>query len=155
MINLIVATDINGGIGKDNKLLWHIPKDLKRFKSLTTGKTVVMGRKTFESLPFKNGLPNRNNIVLTRGEYQDNGNVKYINDINKILEMKDDIFIIGGAEIYKQFLPYCDKLYLTKVFAEFEADTFFHFNKDDFNIVNYNYKYTENGYIFQFITYIK
>ena len=125
-ISMIVAVDSNGGIGKDNKLLWHIPGDLKRFKEITTGKTVVMGRKTFESLPFKNGLPNRKNICLTRTPKDSIENVTYINDINIILNnSEEEIFIIGGAEIYKLFMPYCNKLYLTQVFTKTDCRYFF------------------------------
>lgn len=152
-INMIVAVDSNGGIGKDNKLLWHIPGDLKRFKEITTGKTVVMGRKTFESLPFKNGLPNRKNIVLTRTPKESTENVTYINDINIVLNdnSKEEIFIIGGAEIYKLFMPYCNKLYLTQVFTETDADTFFEIEPGDFRVINASKIFKENGYEYQFI----
>lgn len=152
-INMIVAVDSNGGIGKDNKLLWHIPGDLKRFKEITTGKTVVMGRKTFESLPFKNGLPNRKNIVLTRTPKESTENVTYINDINIVLNdnSKEEIFIIGGAEIYKLFMPYCNKLYLTQVFTETDADTFFETDPGDFRVINASKIFKENGYEYQFI----
>lgn len=152
-INMIVAVDSNGGIGKDNKLLWHIPGDLKRFKEITTGKTVVMGRKTFESLPFKDGLPNRKNIVLSRTPKESTENVTYINDINIILnnDSEEEIFIIGGAEIYKIFMPYCNKLYLTQVFAETDADTFFEVEPGAFRVTNASKIFKENGYEYQFI----
>lgn len=148
-ISMIVAVDSNGGIGKDNKLLWHIPGDLKRFKEITTGKTVVMGRKTFESLPFKNGLPNRKNVVLTRTPKDSIENVTYINII--LNNSEEEIFIIGGAEIYKLFMPYCNKLYLTQVFTKTDADTFFEVESGVFKVINASKIFKENGYEYQFV----
>lgn len=155
-INMIVAVDSNGGIGKDNKLLWHIPGDLKRFKEITIGKTVVMGRKTFESLPFKDGLPNRKNIVLTRTPKESTENVVYVNDIADIINMNDDeIFIIGGAEIYKQFMPHCKKIYLTQVFTNTDADTFFEMSEYDFELIESSNLHKENGFIYEFLVFEK
>ena len=129
MLSLIVAIAENNVIGKDNKLIWHISEDLKRFKSITSGNTMLMGRKTFESLPGI--LPNRKHIIVTRDDKYtvDSDKVSIINDLNsfiKIHEKSDEeIFVIGGAEIYKQVLPHCNKLYLTKVHKSFEGDTYF------------------------------
>lgn len=129
MISIIVATAENNVIGGDNKLLWHISEDLKRFKSITMGKTLVMGRKTFESLPGV--LPGRKHIVITRDKEfnPQHEQVEVIHSIDEIINKYRDnsveVLIIGGGEIYKQLLPYTDKLYLTKVFKSFEGDTLF------------------------------
>ncbi|MCD2502782.1 dihydrofolate reductase [Clostridium sp. NSJ-145] len=129
MISLIVAIAQNNVIGGDNKLLWHISDDLKRFKKITSGNTIVMGRKTFESLPGV--LPNRKHIILTRDKNYtvDNPSVEVIHNINDIINnFKNspvEVFIIGGGEIYNQFINSVDKIYLTKVFKNFEGDTTF------------------------------
>ncbi|MFH2143453.1 MAG: dihydrofolate reductase [Bacteroidota bacterium] len=126
-ISIIVAIAENNAIGKNNDLLCHLPEDLKRFKQLTTGNVIVMGKKTYESLP-KRPLPNRTNIVITdnpNDNFKDCTMAFSIEDaISKMSDEKEN-FIIGGGSIYKQFLQYADKLYLTKIIANFEADTFF------------------------------
>ena len=122
MINIIVAYDKNLAIGKDNTLVWRQSADLKRFKELTTGNTVVMGRKTFDSIGKP--LPNRRNIVLTRQDIQIEG-VEIIKSIEEIKNIKEDIFIIGGGEIYKSCLIFADRIYATLLDAEIEADTWF------------------------------
>jgi dihydrofolate reductase len=127
MISIIVAIAENFAIGKNNDLLWHIPDDLKRFKQITTGHAVIMGKKTYESLPFR-PLKNRRNIVIT-----DNVNEKFegcetVYSIKEALEKCDpsaESFIIGGASVYQQFLPYTDRLYLTLVHQRFDGDVFF------------------------------
>lgn len=125
---MICACSSNGVIGKDNTLIWKVPGDLKRFKDLTTGHTVVMGRKTFESIGKP--LPNRNNVVITRNpEYKIEGCEIIHNDtaIKEIVDRskKEDIFVIGGGNVYTQFLPYTDVIELTYIDKEFEGDTFF------------------------------
>lgn len=132
MISAIVAADENYGIGYNGKLLCHIKEDLQRFKSLTTGSIVVMGRKTWDSLPNK-PLPNRTNVVITNnvdGMQMKNGVIyttlelleKCIVDISN----KHDVFIIGGGQIYKELLPYCTNIHLTKIHNAFEnVDTYF------------------------------
>jgi dihydrofolate reductase len=122
MINIIVAYDKNLAIGKDNTLVWRQSADLKRFKELTTGHTVVMGRKTYESIGKP--LPNRRNIVITRQDIKIDG-VEIINSIEDIKNIKEDIFIIGGGEIYKNCLIFADRIYATLLDAEIEADTWF------------------------------
>ena len=126
-LSIIVAIAENHGIGKDNRLLWHIPDDLKRFKKLTTGHAVVMGKKTFESLPLR-PLPNRTNIVLTDdpSEQIEGCVMAYsIEDaVSKCPENKES-FIIGGGTVYRQFLPLADRLYITLVHKPYDADTFF------------------------------
>ena len=125
-ISIIVAIAKNHAIGKDNQLLWHIPADLKRFKLLTTGHTIVMGKRTFESLPIR-PLPNRRSIVITdiAGEKIEGCTMAF--SIAEAIEKMDDDkenFIIGGGSVYRQFLPIADQLYLTIVQKDFDADTF-------------------------------
>ncbi|MCC8146073.1 MAG: dihydrofolate reductase [Bacteroidales bacterium] len=128
MLSLIVAVGKNNEIGKNNRMLAHMPADLKHFKEVTSGHTVIMGRKTFESLP-KGPLPNRKNIVISRNkDLEIDGALVYSSLDYALIKVMDEeeVFIIGGAEIYKQVLPDADKLYLTKIHTEFpEADTFF------------------------------
>ncbi|NPA38063.1 MAG: dihydrofolate reductase [Chlorobi bacterium] len=127
-ISIIVAVDKNNGIGRNGDQLAYISGDLKRFKALTTGHTIVMGRKTFEALP-KGALPNRRNVVITRKkDFHPEGCDVYhsVEDVLKTLGNDDEVFIIGGGEIYKAFLPYTQKIYLTVIEHEFEGvDTFF------------------------------
>lgn len=128
MIHIIVATDKNMAIGYQNKLLFWLPNDLKRFKELTTGNTIIMGRNTFLSLP-KGALPNRRNIVLsTRKDASFPGAETYASLEEAIKACKEDekIYIIGGASVYKQALPLADVLCITEIDAEApEADTYF------------------------------
>ncbi len=126
IISIIVAMDRNRAIGKDNQLLWHISNDLKRFKAITSGHTVVMGRLTFESLP-KGPLPNRRNIVLSASKLNIHG-CEMAHSIDEVTEMsasEDEIFIIGGGNVYRQFLPLAHRLYITRIDKAFDADTFF------------------------------
>lgn len=128
MISLIVAIAQNNAIGKDNDLLWHISEDLKYFKKTTNAKTVLMGRKTWESLPFK-PLKNRRNIVVSSQKDYAISGAELFNDTEMALEAlkseKDEVFCIGGASLYKALLPKADKLYITRVYKDFEADVFF------------------------------
>lgn len=120
MISLIAAVGKNYELGKDNKLIWHFKKDMEYFKEVTTGKTVVMGRKTYESIGRP--LPNRRNIVITSRMLE---GVETVKTIDEILDIHDDIFIIGGASIYEEFIKYADKIYLTLIDKEYDADTYF------------------------------
>ena len=124
-ITMIVAVAENGAIGKDNNLLWHISGDLKRFKAITTGHSIIMGRKTYLSFP-KRPLPDRKNIILTTGDNTYEG-AFIAKNIEQALALcdSDEVFIIGGESIYRQFLPYTTKIYLTRVHRSYEADTFF------------------------------
>jgi dihydrofolate reductase len=128
IISIIVALGKNNEIGKDNQLLCHLPSDLKRFKAITSGHTVIMGRKTFESLP-KGVLPNRRNIIISRNtQLAIEGAEVYTSLDYALLRAIDEpeVFIIGGALMYEQALPIADKLYITKIHAAFpEADAFF------------------------------
>ena len=147
-VSLIAAAGLNNEIGKDNKLPWHIPDDLKNFKALTSGKVIVMGRKTWESLGCK-PLPNRHHVILTRkqgGVPDIDGVLNLKGDMGSVIEFlkkevveKDypkEIFIIGGAEIYQQAMPYADKIYLSRVEVMVEgADAFFpEIDRDEFNL---------------------
>jgi len=126
-ISIIVAIAENYAIGKDNDLLWHISKDLKRFKELTKGHYIVMGKRTYYSLPVR-PLPHRTSLIITdvAGEVIDNCLMAYsIEDAVAKMDNEDENFIIGGGSIYKQFMPLADKLYITRVHKKFEADTFF------------------------------
>ena len=129
-MNLIVAVDKNWGIGKENKLLVSIPADMKFFREMTTGKVVVMGRKTLESFP--NGLPlkNRTNIVLSKNPDYLVKEALVVHSFAALLKeleayQSEDIYVIGGDSIYRLLLPYCDVAYLTKVEHTYEADTYF------------------------------
>ena len=161
MLSIIVAVANNNVIGKDNKLIWHLPADLKRFKELTTGKTIIMGRKTFESLGRV--LPNRKHIVLTRNKewkYEDN-QVKVITKLEELereIKDKEENFVIGGASIYKMLMPYTNKMYVTKIEEEFEGDTYFpEINEKEWKIVEVEngIKDDKNPYNYKYITYIK
>ncbi len=156
-ISIIAAIAKNYAIGRNNKLLWHISEDMKRFKSLTTGHTVVMGKKTYGSLPVR-PLPNRRNVVITddMSDRFEGCIMSYsIDDAIQKLPRNEESFIIGGASIYKQFLPLADKLYLTVLDKDFKGDTFFpRYNTDE-------WKETENisrffdeklGFSYAFIT---
>lgn len=129
-MNLIVAADENWKIGKDGGLLTHLPEDMKYFRETTRGKTVVMGRKTLESFPDGKPLKNRVNIVLTRNEEYRAEGVEICHDVGHALEGlkscgEEEIFIIGGGMIYREFLPYCKKAYVTYLHRAFDADTKF------------------------------
>lgn len=127
MITMIAAIGANGELGKDNDLVWHLPDDFKRFKSLTTGHHIIMGRKTFESFPKL--LPNRKHIVITRNlDYQAPEDVVVVQGMAQALaQVKNDPqpFIIGGGEIYKLGMDYADCLEITHVDGSFDCDTFF------------------------------
>ena len=126
IVSILVAVDENNAIGKDNQLLWHLPIDLKRFKQLTSRHTVIMGRKTFDSIGKL--LPNRKNIVVTRQENLTIPGCQIAHSLAKGLDFcKNDqqVFIIGGAEIYRQAIALCDTIFLTRVYHTFEADTYF------------------------------
>ena len=127
MLSIIVAISQNNAIGKDNDLLWHISDDLKRFKALTSGHPVIMGRNTWNSLP-RRPLPKRRNIVLTHDQSFSDEGAEVAHSIVAVLDMvryEDEAFIIGGGSIYREFLPFVDKLYVTHVWHDFDADVFF------------------------------
>ena len=124
-INIVVAIASNNAIGKNNKLLWHLPKDLRHFKELTTGHTVIMGRKTFDSVGKP--LPKRRNIIVTRQNIKIEG-CEVVNSLEAALALaknETEVDIVGGAEIYKLAMPLTNTIHLTIVHQSFEADTFF------------------------------
>jgi dihydrofolate reductase len=126
-ISIIVAIAENNGIGKNNDLLWHISADLKRFKQITLNHTVIMGKNTYLSLPVR-PLKNRRNIVITDNRSDVFEGCVTVYSVDEAIErcnVNEESFIIGGASIYRQFLPHADRLYLTRVNRSFEADTFF------------------------------
>ncbi len=127
MISIIVAVSEDMGIGKGNELLWSIPEDMRRFKQLTMGKTVIMGKKTWESLHVR-PLPGRKNVVLTDipGEKIDSSVTAYsIEDALSKCEKDEEIFVIGGGSVYRQFMPVADLLYITHVHSTAPADVYF------------------------------
>lgn len=128
MLSIIVAKAKNNIIGKDNKLLWHLPEDLKRFKKLTTGHTIIMGRKTFESIGRV--LPDRKHIILSQNpDFKVNEpNVEIAHspsDLKTYIESEEESFVIGGAMIYNLLMPYVSKMYVTEIDKDFEGDAFF------------------------------
>lgn len=149
MVSIIVAKSENGVIGRDGKLPWYIPEDLKRFKKLTTGKTVIMGRKTYESLPKESKpLPDRINIVISKNKNFSAKDCIVVDSLEKAIKKSDnnkEIFIIGGGEIYKESLKYSDKIYVTEVEGNFEGDTFFPTLDSKWKEVN---KEEKGGYCF-------
>jgi dihydrofolate reductase len=125
IISIVVAISENHVIGKDNKLLWYLPNDLKHFKEITTGHTVIMGRKTYESVGKP--LPNRRNIIITRQNITIEG-CEVVSSIEAALALcshEAEVFIVGGAEIYRQSLHLTDRIYLTIVHKEFDGDSYF------------------------------
>ena len=126
MIIAIAAIGMNNELGKDNQLIWHLPNDFKRFKTLTTGHYIIMGRKTFESFPKP--LPNRTHVIITRQKNFTAENCIVVDSLKKAIAVypkEEDVYVIGGGEIYNQSIDFADKLEITKVFHSFEADTFF------------------------------
>lgn len=154
-MNLIAAVDNNWGIGHKGKLLVRIPEDQKYFKNMTTGKVVVMGRKTFESLPNKAPLAKRINIILTTDpDYAVDGAI-VTHSLSETLDVLKDydtenVFIIGGEKIYNLFLDYCDTAYITHIRANFEADAHFPRLNDDWEVL-----YSEDYIRYAFTTYTR
>ena len=155
-ISIIVAIARDGAIGRDNKLLWHLSSDLKHFKSITSGHTIIMGRKTFESIG--RALPNRRNIVISRQTDLIIEGVDVFNSLDnalKAVNSEQEVFVIGGGNIYEQTMDIASKLYLTVVDHVFEADTFFPpINKDNWELVS-SESNEEKGLNFRFENYIK
>jgi len=156
---LIAATSLNNALGKDNKIIWHLPDDFKRFKELTSGHYIIMGRKTFESFPKP--LPNRTHVVITRQEnYHPEGCI-VVNSIEEALSIcpkNEDAFLIGGAEIYELGLPFIDKIELTLINDTFVADAFFpkiDFSKWELISEEFHAKDEKHAHEFSFQTFIK
>ena len=159
-ITIIVAAAENNAIGKDNDLIWSLPNDLKRFKKLTSGHCIIMGRKTFDSFPGL--LPNRKHIVISR-----NKNISFSDEVTVVNNFEDAIretgddenpFIIGGGQIYKLAMDHGDKIELTRVHEEFKADTFFpKIDENKWRLINeeFNEKDERHQFSFTYKTYIK
>ena len=161
-MNLIAAADLNWGIGKDGGLLISLPGDMKYFKEKTSGKVVIMGRATLESLPGGKPLPNRTNIVLTTNKDFEREGCVIVHDMDELAAAckdyaPDDIMVIGGEQIYMQLIRQCDKLYITKILEEFEADKHL-MNADrmkSFELVSESDVMEEKGVQYQFLVYQK
>lgn len=160
MINIVVAKASNNVIGAKNDLIWHLPNDLKHFKNLTSGHPIIMGRKTYESLGKP--LPNRTNIVITRDSNWTTDGIVKENSLEKAidsaLKIDEDIYIIGGGNIYKQAMEFTDILYITEVHHEFDGDTYFpEIDTDDWEeIERENFKKDEkHPFAYSFVTYKK
>ena len=159
MITLIAAIAENNALGKNNQLLWHLPDDFKRFKSITSGHYIIMGRKTFESFP--NPLPNRTHVIISRQKNYQIPNCIVVNSLEDALEAcpKDEtIFIIGGGEIYNQSIAIADKIDITRVHHSFEADAFFpeiDLTKWKLTSSEFHIKDEKHTFDFTFETYIR
>lgn len=161
MLSIIIAVDKNNIIGKDNQLIWHLPEDLKRFKRLTSGHTIIMGRKTFESLGRV--LPNRKHVILYNDMEMkiENENVEILEDISMLenyIKSEEEHFLIGGATIYKLLMPYASKLYLTRIYEEFEGDVYFpEIKEEEWQEVEREkgIKNEENPFEYEYITFTK
>ena len=159
-LSLMAAMSENYVIGKAGDLPWHLPKDFKRFKEMTQGHNIIMGRKTYESLGGK-PLPKRTNIVITRQEGYEGSGIVVVKSLEEALDYvaqteDDEPFVIGGGEIYKAALPYADRIYLTIVHAEVEGDTFFpEFNQSEWEITEQEAVPADekHDYPFTFVTY--
>lgn len=160
---MIAAAAENNALGKDNKIIWHLPDDFKRFKKLTSGHAIIMGRKTFES--FDKPLPNRTHIIITRQKNyfpkNDNDQCIVVDSMEKALKATSndgDLFVIGGGEIYDLGMPFADKIELTRVHANFEADAFFpEINQSEWQLTEeeLHQKDEKHLYTFTFQTFLR
>ena len=154
----IVAVSQSWGIGKDGRLLFRLSADLRRFKALPTGHTVVMGRKTLQSLPGGKGLPNRRNLVLSRRMDYAPENAEVVTSVEALLRTAgEDAFVIGGQQVYEQLLPHCERVHVTKVLADAPADAFFPNLDEDpaWRIASVSDVLTESGISFQYVEYCR
>lgn len=157
VITMIAAAAENNALGKDNDLVWHLPDDFRRFKELTTGHHIIMGRKTFETFPKP--LPNRTHVVITRKKDYNKEGAVVVNSLEEALELaKDDEqpYIIGGGEIYSLALPKADRIELTRVHGTFEADAFFpEIDENNWKLVSSTFhpKDERHEYAFTYLTY--
>lgn len=160
-INIIVAVTNNMVIGKGNTMPWHLPSDLKNFKRVTQNSCVVMGRKCWESIPEKfRPLPNRLNVVLTRDEnFKADGAATLSNLERTITNLKnngdeDEVFVIGGAQIYKEAFPFAERLFITRILADIDGDIILEgLNMDEWELIEDTDTMTENGFNFKFEEY--
>ena len=158
-MNAIVAVDRNWAIGRNGKLLVHLPGDLKYYKEKTTGNVIIVGRKTLESFPGGRPLPNRVNVVLTTDRSYDVEGCIICHSKEEALAAvaeydAEDVFIAGGAEIYRQFMDDCEEFYVTKIDGEFEADTYFpDLDAAGFRVIWESEPHQENGISYRFMRY--
>ena len=161
-VSIIVAVSKNHVIGKDNKLAWNLPDDMNYFSNITKGHSVIMGRKNWESIPEKyRPLPKRKNIVITRNKNYKAENSEIVGSINEAINISrknsdEEIFIIGGGEIYKESFKYVDKLYITEIKTKIEGNTFFpKWNKKDWIEISriYHPKDSKHKYDFDYVIY--
>lgn len=152
MTILIAAVAENNALGKNNDLLWHLPNDFKRFKEVTSGHYIVMGRKTFESFPKP--LPNRTHVIITRQKDFKHEGCIVVSDIEKAIAAcpeNEDIYIIGGGEIYTQSIHFADQLDITKVHHSFDADVYFpEINPDIWELTNETFHPKDEKHLFDF-----
>lgn len=158
MMKLIVAVSENWGIGKDGNLLFNIPKDMKFFRETTTGKVVILGRKNLESFPGAKPLKNRTNIILTRNKDFECEGAVVCTSIDEVLSLgydEEEMFVIGGEEIYKQMLEFCDTCFVTKVKKTVPADKFMVNldESDEWELFEMSEEIEDNGHIITFCTY--
>lgn len=161
MLSIIVAKARNNEIGKNNALIWHISEDLKRFKKITTGHNIIMGRKTFESLGKV--LPNRHHVILCNDAdlNLEDENVEVLEDISllkKYIDSDEENFVIGGATIYRLLMPYCKKMYITEINQSFDADVYFpEINMNEWKVTNREKgpEDEEFPYEYEYVTYEK
>ncbi|SHF86829.1 dihydrofolate reductase [Flavobacterium segetis] len=159
MIIMIAAAAENNALGKDNKIIWHLPNDYKRFRLLTSGHHIIMGRKTYESLGKP--LPDRKHIIITRQENYQVENCIVVDNMEKALKAcpkNEDSFIIGGGEIYSLGMPFADKLEITRVHENFDADAYFpEINDHEWKIIEseFNAKDEKNNYDYTYQTFIR
>jgi dihydrofolate reductase len=158
-INIIVAASKNNCIGKEDDLPWDLPTDMKRFKKLTNGHVVVMGRKTFETIPEKyRPLPNRTNVIITRNKDYKAEGCEIRHDLQKALDEfvwgNTEVFVMGGGEIYKEAFSYANQFMLTRIDAEVEGDTFLEgFDENKWELINSEEPIEENGLSYTFEDY--
>ena len=154
ILSLIAAVAANGAIGKDNAIPWYLPCDLRYFKSITTGKALIMGRKTFESL--RETLHHRRHIVITSGSGYDisHPGIETAASLGEAIikaSCEDEAFIIGGGRVYREALPLCDRLYITEIYSYFDADTYFpDINYSMYELVSQSKIFNENGITYRF-----
>lgn len=155
-MNLIVAVDQNWAIGKDGDQLVYLKEDLKRFRTLTSGHTVILGRKTLATFPGGRPLKNRHNLILSRNpQFQAEG-AEVFASVEELVQRADgDAFVIGGASVYEQLLPYCDTAYITKIHAGFPADTYFPDldKSEEWEVVEESESLEQDGIAYHYVTY--
>ena len=159
MLTIIAAAGENNALGKDNGLVWHLPDDFKRFKKLTTGHHIIMGRKTFESFPQP--LPDRTHVVITRRDNFKKEGIVTVHSLERAIDFSHgdpEAFIIGGGEIYNIAIEVADKIELTRIHGTFEADTFFpDIDEDKWELVKeeFHEKDEKHKYSFTYLTYLR